>query len=105
MIDFVKKIENSKTYENKLLFGSSVKTRMQCNITMKYEDTHSKKNIYRPRDTEKTVWLSSQVSPENILQKPNMCNFQRANKKIEERKKEKSTKTNKENIYWMESKV
>ena len=58
---------------------------MQCNITMKYKDAHTKtKSIYRPGDTEKTVKLSSEVSPEKILHRQVSIHvqFQRGNKKL-----------------------
>ena len=58
------------------------------------------KSIYRPGDTEKTVKLSSQVSPENILHKQTYAIF-RGNKKLKREKRGKKYK-NKQRRYLLD---
>ena len=58
----------SFSFSFSLLFGSSVKTRMQYKIIMKYEDAHTKTKVLTDRDIpKKTAKLSSQLSPEKFF--------------------------------------
>ena len=78
---------------------------MQYNITMKYEDAHTKTKVFTDQEIrKKTAKLSSQISPENILQKQT-CAIFRGNKKLKREKRSKSTNINKGNIYWMKPKA
>ena len=74
---------------------------------MKCKIRTQNKSIYRPRDTEKTAKLSSQVSPENILHTRVSRHVQFSEViKIEKKNKgKKSTKTKKEDINWMRPKA
>ena len=99
-----KKLEAFNKVQFNLLFDSSVKTLMQYNIIMKYEDTDTKTKVFTDQEIPKKpsgcqVRYLLRIS---YIRKQTCAIFKEV---IKIEKKKKSAKTNKENIYWMEPKV